>query len=241
LDVASFADFVVAQLQASIFTSSPTFRVGPALSLFMSKWPERFQTVVFASEAANTFSSGTPLLILQSRDARFRLQAGPSRLDIVQSARDNIDVSEHFSMCCDVFENYLQVFPSLVSRASCLVRSVATEAKPAAALARHFLKGVWLEGDANIETADDLEMNIGISYIKNDSMQFAGWFKCRSGSFFRGGATPNPSQSSPVIIVDQDLNTPFAESKAAFGMQEVRTFFSMAPHDLAARLAMYFP
>jgi hypothetical protein len=242
--VASFSDFVDTQLQASIFTASPGFSVGPAINLFMSRWPERFQTVVFASEKAPGLPVDAPNLILQSKEARFRLQAGPSRLDILQFSQndqDRIDVSNHFNACCDVFDKYLQLFPSSVSRARGVVRRVASETKPAAALSRHFLKDMWLQGDANIESADDLELNFGMSYLKDVNMQIVGWFRCRSASYSRLGAASSPPQITPVILVEQDLNTPFATSKVSLGVRDLRDFFSMVPEDLALRLAMYFP
>ena len=139
----SYADFADTQLQASIYTSAPTFRIGPAISFFMSKWPNQFATIVFASELTHELPADSPRLILRSGDARIGLQAGPSRLDILrysQSDQDKVDVAQHFGLCCEIFAEYMQAFPLLVSRAKALIRRVASQASPAASLARHFCR-----------------------------------------------------------------------------------------------------
>jgi hypothetical protein len=244
LQVPSFADFVDGQVQATIFTSSSSFTIGPALGLFMSNWPTQFQSVVFASEVANEFSPDAPRLILQSADARYKLHVGPFRLDIQrlsQSEHDKIDIRKDLSLCGDVIENYLKRLPSAVTRAMVLVRRMASHEAPAAEIARHFCKDAWLIGGSPIESLEAIEFNVAKNYSTKHGVELTGWFKCKSALFSRRDSGSNPPQTITGILVDQDLNIPPVGSTNPLKVDEIKAFFDLVPDEFDERLARFFP
>jgi hypothetical protein len=64
------------------------------------------------------------------------------------------------------------------------------------------------------------------------------WCRCKTGLVEQG----EPQARSPVIIVEQDLNT-LAEDMDTreFTVQEIAGFYASMPEELAQMLDLYFP
>jgi hypothetical protein len=233
-------DFIEILLQASVFTPGLTFKNGKALLFFLTRWPERFSNVVFASELPPGTPDLVPNVIIQSEDSRLRVQAGPARLDIVwQSLKDgdHVDVKNHLAFCCDVFEQYMDEFLGTIGRVACVRRRVVHESEAAATLSRHFCRDRWTHEGAAIERPCEFALDSAKNYALGDRFQVNSWFKCKSGSLTRPGAPV----SVPVILVEQDINTQHDLPASPRPTGRVRDFFALLPLEFDEILELYFP
>ena len=185
----SFADFKEVQVQATIFTPGLNFQNGSALGLFLAKWPEHFPIIVFASDVFAA-PQEMPRLILQSADSRYKLQAGPARLDVIWVApepHDRIEMPTFFKLCCEIFDEYFAHFRGTVGRAGGIITRVASDPHPAETISGHFLKNAWLQENRATAGLADVEVNLAVQHVLGDQIHVNDWLKCKSGVVARPG------------------------------------------------------
>ena len=167
-----------------IMTPGLDFQIGRVLSVLMAGYPEHFTGVQFAGDLPPGIPLEVPRIVLLSADLRFRLSAGPARVEITWERRednDRPDIPDHLTWCSGVFANYLDAFKGSVGKIGCVVRRFAPNPDPALTLARHFCDERWFRSGQALERPDDFVVECANKYVLCDSFIVDSWFKCRSG------------------------------------------------------------
>jgi hypothetical protein len=234
--VPSWKDFADIQLRASIHTTGLSFQIAPAISFFMQKWPELFSKIVFASDLPSGTPGEVPRLILESADASIRLQAGPSRVEILRTNEryfGTIDIRSHFDMSCDVFAEYQLLFQTPVARVAAVLTRVASDPAPGETLSRHFCRDAWVQEGGLMAHPVDFELNTATSCMSDNGLRVNCWFKCKAAIVTKIGATP-------LIYLDQEINFPEKAATVVLVIDDIRKFFVGIPHKFGEIMALYF-
>jgi hypothetical protein len=238
-------DFRTLQLQAALFTPGLAFQNAGALRLFLTEFAEYFSTVQLAVELEAGAPPEIPRLIIQSADGRYKLEAGPSRLDLFRTWPDNQDVAAqvaHLDWCCTVFERYLQVMSARVGRLACVLTRLAVEPKPAALISGHFCRDVFTSGTGALNRPTDFQLHGAKRYRLGGIFDVNSWTRVKTGTVMQAPEEQRIGPGSGSVNVEQDINT-FVEhlETRQFTADEIRTFFRMIPSEFEAILQLYFP
>jgi hypothetical protein len=104
--------FRLISFQTAIFTPGLQFRATNISARLMSAWAKEFDGEPVLLPAMEGAPPGVPRLVMKSKDSAYRLQAGPTRLDLfweAKSARDELEIGSHLRFCTEVFLQYLEV------------------------------------------------------------------------------------------------------------------------------------
>jgi hypothetical protein len=230
--------FHLTYLQAAIFTAGLHFRTHRALTHLLGKHGDVFTgepvTLPLSAEAPAEF----PRIILQSENARLKLQAGPARLDLVKEEEQIPPeaLPEFLNFVLDVGEAYLGAVNESAQRVSCVIRRFAPDESPAKDVAHHFCKDRWLLDP--LKRPSDFELHAAKQFKLGGWLELNSWFRCRTMLLKRADESLTAG-----VLVEQDFNTLVPEKghERSFSPIEIRRFFQEAPGELDLVLRRYFP
>jgi hypothetical protein len=177
-----------------------------------------------------------PRIILQGQAGAYRVQIGPSRLDIIWSAQQRgatLVLSSHLEWVSTIIEAYTNVTRATVGRLACGTKRVSPLRNSGVELARHFCKDRWLAGPLN--RPEDFQLHAYKRFVMADAYTVNSWVKCLT-TRLTGEAQEH------AILIDQDLNTPAENVETnEFTAEQIHQFFATCPRELDHIFNLYFP
>jgi hypothetical protein len=235
------ADFQLASIQCGIFVEEAMPSHAALLAWLLERWSDRFDggpTVLPAPEPGDT-----PLIALQSKDLRSRLQTVPGRLDVYavrQHREEPLSFAGSLEWMEEVASAFVERFSPGVGRLALMAVRVLPMSSPATEISQHFCNEKILADP--IRRTENFELHSHKVFLlrRDIGPKVNSWMRCKSGT-----ATyrlPPPPISEPVVVVEQDINTLAEESATRrFAASEVSPFYRDVAAAMDVVLAKYFP
>jgi hypothetical protein len=236
--------FHTVQVQSVVYTPGLQFQSTKALVYFLtSEWQGLFDGEPITQPLPPGAPPELARLILMSRDGRLRLQAGPARADLYWARQDSstdFDISDHLRLAAKLLIGYLRHMEAHAGRLACVVTRVAPDRTPGVTLARHFCQPRWLSGPLN--RPGDFELGAHKRFALGGRIEVNSWFRCKTGALEERRSETDSPITSPVIIVEQDLNTLSEEvENREYTSDEIAAFFGYIPGSAEEIMELYFP
>ena len=232
------SDFEVIQAQASVFTPGLNLHTTRVLAELLAVYADTFNGDPVTIPGVEGFPLEAPRLMLQSRDGKQRLQAGPSRLDLFQASFDAqgiLPLPQFLEWCLRLFDSYLAITQGRVGRTACVVTRRACADEPAREVATQFCKQALLDGP--FVRPSDFEVHAGKQFDLADGIRVNGWFRCKSALLIGP-----QGQRQRAVTVEQDINTTVEEAESRdFGQDDRRQFFGLVPGAFSRDMESHFP
>lgn len=237
----SWKEFTLESLQLAIFTpDKPEFVTGRAVAVILQKFGAVFDGEMQSIPLPMNAPPEVPRVILRSGDKRWKLNMGPTRIDMSWIRDDQVDPVNPLKMlqeCLAVVEHYAKEAKPKprVGRLGLVITRACHAEFPAEELIARFCnedsRGGPLKRSANfmIENHKVYRPTSGtVDFDLNSKI------RCRNGQRKRTG--------QPVISVLHDLNTLAGEARTrSFEPPDLRVFFTTALHESNDVLQLYFP
>jgi hypothetical protein len=228
--VISYDTFRPTIIQSSVFIIDAAFKTARAL-MFLMDHAEELGQVVFSSDFTADFPPEVPRLLIQSKDSRKKVQAGPGRVDVfVESngAGENLDIAGSLAWSRELLCAYLERANARVFRLACVLTRRANAVNPARLAATHFCQPSFVERSGAIDDIDDFEVRFRKRFALTAGVIVNNWLRCSAGPSLH--PTLKEPHALEAISIEQDINTIIEYSEArSFGLEEVDQFFALVP------------
>lgn len=234
------SDFEVIQAQAVIYTPGLNLHTTRVLAQLLGEYADTFNGDPITLPVPEGFplAAEAPRFILQSQDTKLRLQATPSRLDLIQASLDPQSIRplpDFLDWCLRLFDKYLDITQGRVGRLASVVIRRASPAETARELASHFCKQALLDGPLN--RPSDFEIHAAKQFDLLDGLRINSWFRCKTAILIG-----RQTEQEKVVLVEQDFNTlPGELETREFSREEIRRFFGGVHERFREVLDLYFP
>jgi hypothetical protein len=219
--------FRVVNLQIGVFTPGLQLRANRVLAKMSEMFDGGPTVLPFGDEVPQE----VPRLILSTADGRYRFQVSNSRADFVTDS-NAVDVIESRKFAETTLEAYLDVTRGVVGRLACGLKWAAEIGGPGIELARHFCREEWLKGPLN--RPEDFELHAHKKFLLASRWSVNSWVRCKTAKLV--------GSNSPIVLVEQDLNTLAEEAEANdFDLEDIRQFIADCAPELDHILKLYFP
>jgi len=221
--------FQTRMVQTSIFTSD----LGAfSSSTLLAHTLEKFETMYNGPPAAFPLPpqapAEVPRIVLSSASHEYELRLALSRSDAIWRDSTNPDASEGMRKNVEVLLSQIRNTQARINRAALVLIRECKAPIPAIELARHFFKAEIASGPLGDSQA--LELHSHIVRCLPNGMEINNWIKLRGG--------PYGYEQSPLISVEQDMNTP-AGADISMSPDALETFFSQAYSEADRVLQVY--
>ena len=157
---------------------------------------------------------------LKSASEEWRLQIRANRIDVLWRRTDVPETSkgEFAVRAVDLLRTYCALVPTAeIRRIAFVVHRFAKVEQPSTELARYFARRELLDGPLNRPT--ELQLHAHKVYQPSGMPELNSWVRWRTGTL--------KNSSTPVVTVEQDLNTP-ADRTDQFTFDDVERFLARA-------------
>lgn len=233
--------FVTTQLQTVIYTPEhDQFSQPKLLGEVLSNFAAIFDGDVIALPPFPEelkFEAELPRVLLKSADERWELQGAPGRTSIAwnRGTSSELDNAALLNQCNEILTRLIQSLNITVGRIAFLVNRAASDNTASKDIVKHFTND-WAKGGP-ISRSDSFELhNLKRYQLPHLNMNVNSWMRCKTTFSING----EKSGVTPLIFVEQDLNT-WAEESKIFSPDEVRDFFLAALKETQSILMQYFP
>lgn len=237
--MATWQQFGIDLVQAVIFTPDQTagFSSGKAVKIILTRFQERYSGEMQVLPLPAEVPPEIPRVVLVSDDNRHRLAMAPSRIDSVIAVPPphQAALPPLVREAAEVVEHYVQQAGSRVGRLALIVHRLCPDARPAQTLIERFCNEASQQQPFNRSESFEIH-NHKVYTPPGDAIGYPinSWVRCKSGKVVADG--------SPVILVEQDLNTlsPGSESRN-LRIDQMQAFFAFATQEAEGLLTKYFP
>lgn len=228
-------NFFTAVYQATIFTpDTSAFSAPKLLATILGKYAHRYDGSVQALPLPENIPSEIPRVILQSIDGLFKLEASPARVNslFMQNVDSLVEPKDLFSICFEVLEHYVKNTNMQVDRLALVLTRVHKTENPAQVLIEKFckseLKSIFVQSE-NFEIHNHKQFQFKEFTVNS-------WIRCKTATLL------SPNTETPVVVVEQDLNTLASETEQLrFASEDIRIYFDQALQEAQNILQLYFP
>jgi hypothetical protein len=237
--VISYETFRPTVIQSSVFIVDAAFKTARAL-MFLMEHAEELGQLVFSSDFTADFPPEVPRLLIQSRDSRKKVQAGPGRVDVFvesNTANEDFDIAGSLAWSKDLLCAYVEHANARVFRLACVLTRRAHAVNPARLAATHFCQPSFVERSGAI---DDFEVRFRKRFALTAGVIVNNWLRCSAGPSLH--PTLKEPQALEAITIEQDINTIIEYSETrSFELAEVDQFFALVPPHFDGTLRDVFP
>lgn len=233
----TWKDFTLNVVQTSAFTPDHAkFSSGKAVGAVLSKFRDRFdgemQVLPFGAEVPPEVFR----VVLQSGDGRWRLSMAPARIDCVTKEElGAADLDAAVEGCVEVLRHYADDAGAVVDRIALVTSRTSSVENPAQTLIQRFCNSESQVAPLNNSKSFEIH-NHKIYTIPNEGGEFRinSWVRCKSARLV--------ADATPVILVEQDLNTVVNETQQVrFSPDQISGFFNKAKDEADEIFRKYFP
>jgi hypothetical protein len=231
------SNFRLASVQAVIFTpDTEVFAPQRVLTSILTYPDGPYDGPVTSLPLPPDFEPTAPRIVLQSADQRWRVQAGPARIDSFWSGQATLTVASEFARlaekCSAVLDHYVHETDVRVSRLALVVVRACPVPHPAQILINRFCSEE--ARSTQFRNSQSFEIHNHKRYVlAGADRTINSWVRCRTASF----------KEQPVIAVEQDINTLGDEDgpeSHRFNVEQIHSFFTHAREESDAILRLYF-
>ena len=228
--------FSLASCQLTLFTPEEEISSVKIIRDLLPKWDELFgnaEPIILPSVPG--MPREIPRLIIKSTDEVWRCEIASERINLVWEARiepKTATVASVQNKGIKVLIDYKEFLNARVTRMAAVITRIRPMSKPAMFLAEHFCKPQWLKAPLN--RPESFELHAHKKYQLDSGLKVNSWVRNKTGSLL--------ADQSPVVVVEQDLNTLVEESSTNnFDSGAIRHFFSSVPAEFDTILNLYYP
>ncbi len=228
-------DFSVAACQATLFT--PDAEVSPTkfMTRLLAEWTGRFDAEPTILPLPEGVPKEVPKIILESKDGHWRCEVASARMNLFwrrpQTEAIGIGLPEFYQTAVPLLLQYKDFVASPIRRLAAVVNRYVVNDEPALYLARHFCRERWL--DAPFNRPENFELHSHKRFQLTDGVTANSWVRAKTGVLTH--------TNRPIVLVEQDLNTPVEEVDRDFAEAEIRQFFDGVSVEFDTILNLYFP
>lgn len=232
--MAHAGDFSVASCQATLFT--PDYELSPArfVTRFLAEWAARFDAEPTVIPLPDEVPKEIPKIILESKDRQWRCEVASARVNLFwrrQAVGVQIGLPEFYQTALPLLLQYRDFSSCPIRRLAAVVNRFVVDDEPARYLARHFCQERWLAAPFN--RPENFELHSHKRFQLIEGITANSWVRNKTGRL--------RDTNSPIVLVEQDLNTLAEETDRNFGETEIRRFFERASTEFDTILSLYFP
>lgn len=230
-------DLNIAIAQLVIYTPDVSaFSAPKALAVILGKYSHQYDGSVQALPLPEEIPPEVPRVILQSKDATYRLDVSPLRVTSYYSMRDDKTQAEPediLSNSIEVLKHYVEGMEAQVDRLALVLTRVCKAENPAKLIVERFCKPELQSTIFN--KSENFEIH-NHQRIEIQGFSVNSWMRCKTGALIINNVP------FPGVIVEQDLNTLVEELKQRrFKPEEIKKYFQVASAETEANLKVYFP
>jgi hypothetical protein len=229
-------DFAIAQMQASLFTPDEEVSSAKLLKELTPRWQSRFDGDPFVLPVSTGVPREVPRLVLHQKNGEWRCEISSERINVFWlKARADLTFPESFAReAVPLLTEYVEFQRARVGRMAAVVTRYTPYPQPGLFLARHFCQERW--ADAPLNRPENFELHAHKTFVLGNKFRVNSWVRNKTGM------SGSPSGQSPVIVVEQDLNTLLEElATNSFSATDVARFFAAAQSEFEVILNLYYP
>jgi len=220
--------------------NSAAFTQSRFLGSVLGNYSERYdgdpQIMPFGPEVPDD----VPRIILQSKDERWKIQAGTTRIDSsrtrnIHDMLDDKDTGEKafvYQECVDVLSEYLQDTGNHVTRVG-IITSRFLQVENAAQILVDRFSSEEAKSSLFVDSQSFEIHNHRLYKLPLTDYDINGWVRCKSGIL--------EPLKIPVLVVEQDINTPVEANLVHFNGTQLAEFVGTAFREMTSTLDLYFP
>jgi hypothetical protein len=228
------ADFRPASYQATLFTPAAAVASAAFLTRFLPRWAHRFDGDPVTIPLPEGVPVEIPKIILQSRSQEWRCEVASARMNVVWRSAAPSDsapgLREFYETVVPMLEEYREFIGSPITRVAAVTIRFAPHAHPASYLAHHFCQDRWLVAPFN--RPENFELHAHKEFRLTGDLVVNSWVRNKTGTVNGGG---------PIVVIEQDLNTPAEGAQYVFDGARLREFFDAAIGEFDRILELYYP
>lgn len=233
-------DFAPAAAQAILFTPEEGLSVPRLMRELAPRWQRFDGAPTVLPPVPEGLPGDFPRVTLVSADGRWRFDAASARATVTcQATPDIAEIpttrAEFLAEAAAMLLEYRAAFRMRVGRLAAISTSAAPSATPGVELARHFCQDRWQAQPFNRPEA--FELHAHKRYDIRGWGAVNSWMRVKTGHLTRPGGA-----QTPIIVTEQDLNTPPEQAPTKdYTDEQIAAFFAMADGEFATILGLYFP
>lgn len=228
------SQFQLFSVQAAIWLPNPSaFSQGRFLGTILSEYADRYDGDPQTFPLPNDVPAELPRIVLQSNDGRWKLQAGPSRIDSFWFRKSDENGNDSaLKDCIAALATYLRAMKVSVPRIGIVLGQIATVENPPQTLIEHFCIPEVRERIFRGSGAFEIH-NHKRYYFEPAKTDINSWVRCRTAV--------NTATDEPVVSVDQDINIPEGQDQVTFNAERLTQFSRHITSEARSILDQYFP
>jgi len=213
---------------------STAFSQPRLLGTILSKYADRYNADTITLPFPPDAPGDVPRIILQSQDARWKLQGGPHRIDSFWLSQHETDTNTAaVDECVTPQAEYISAIETSISRAALVLTHAAWVDN-----APHILVELFSAPEARNRLFQDLSA-FEIHSVKRQYMDSANMFvnslvHCRT-AFFVGTNAPLVTVQHEIVIADEQ------DEISQLNGEKLLEFSHHAAREIASTLSLYFP
>lgn len=233
--MAHAGDFSIASCQATLFT--PDAEVSPTrfMTRLLAEWTGRFDAEPTVIPLPEGVPKEVPKIILESTNRQWRCEVASARMNLFwrrpQTAGVGIGLPEFYQTAVPLLLQYRDFVACPIRRLAAVVNRYVVNDRPAEYLARHFCQERWLGAPFN--RPENFELHAHKRFQLTDGIITNSWVRSKTGKL--------SDTNSPIVLVEQDLNTLAEEANRDFAEADIRRFFEGVSLEFDTILNLYFP
>ncbi len=192
----------IQSIQATLFTPDHTFSQNKLLAFITGKWANVYDGDPISIPDQGGIPAEIPRIIGKSADNRHKAELSPARISIFDyrtTPQDDINVDEFLRFACNFDADLLGEIPMRVGRIAVVMVRYMMCPEPAQVLIDYCCAEKWRK--EALEASRSFELHSHKQYTLSDAYNINSWIRFKTGSVSLGG------EASPIIIIEQDINT----------------------------------
>jgi hypothetical protein len=231
-------DFHLASCQATLFTPDEEVSSVKLLKGLLPRWVERFDADPVSVPAVEGIPREVPRVTFRSTSGAWQCNIASARIDLFwrkpRTETPEPTLAQFFTEAVSLLNEYKEFLGARVGRMAAVLNRYALHPSPALFLARHFCQERWLAAPLN--RPENLEFHAHKRFSLAGRVHVNSWVRSKSGRLSSG------EENKPIILVEQDLNTPAEEAETrAFSKEDIDGFFSPVVTEFDVILRLYYP
>jgi hypothetical protein len=234
------SSFITNGVRCVFFTQNSAFNPSLALLSLLELKRPRLDGQVVSLPIPEDAPPEIPRVQVSNREQSYQVEASPARFSFAWQRP--VDLQEQ----PDVVESALQTFTAYqkavafrTGRLALTSTRYATRENPAMELVSHFCQSRWLERSEDhvgaLSRTENFELHAH-KLFRLREQRVNSWVRCKTGRLQQSGAV------KPVVVVEQDLNTPVEDLETSvFSTAEAKQVLQAMLNESDHILRLYFP
>ncbi len=238
MDTIRAPDFRLVSCQATLFTPEGAVSSVKLMQGLLPKWTELFDAEPTLGLVAEGLPREVPRLVLESTSQEWRCQIASARIDLFwqKPVTDlaEITLDAFFNEAIQRLNEYREFLDTRVGRLAAVLNRYAGHPTPGPFIARYFCQERLHAGP--LAQLESCEVHTHQRLVLAERFKVNLWVRSKTGTLSSG------QESSPIVVVEQDLNTLLEDMETqAFTSEDIKKFFLATVTQFDESLQLYYP